>query len=80
LFLESNERPNLQKKRDLMPISSTLSKSFKQTNIPKQRSAALLLKIGRSRLTDRIKDPTKIAGSWCDSRSAEEIIANISKR
>lgn len=58
-----------------MPISSTLSKSFKQTNHSQTKIGSITLK-NRS-LTDRIKDPTKIAGSWCDSRSAEEIIANI---
>jgi hypothetical protein len=58
-----------------MPIKNTFARSFKRTKHPKTITGRIASKA--ISLTGRIKDPTGIAGSWSDSRPAEEIIANI---
>jgi hypothetical protein len=60
-------RKNLWSERTISDISTTAMAVRKKAS---NHSKAISL-------TGRIKDPTGIAGSWSDSRSAEEIIANI---
>jgi hypothetical protein len=58
-----------------MPVKSTQTRKFRSIKHPGSMTMANASH-GMS-LTDRIKDPTGIAGSWSDSRSAREIIAAI---
>ena len=58
-----------------LPIKSPVERSFKPTKHSKAMAGRITSKA--IVLNDRTNDPTGIAGSWSDSRSAEEIIANI---
>jgi hypothetical protein len=62
-------------KGDNMPTKSTLSRRFNATKHSRTRTSGITCKA--ISIAGQIKDPTGIAGSWSDNRSAEEIIANI---
>jgi hypothetical protein len=58
-----------------MPVKTSIKRKYRL--IKHARTMTANSKPKGLSLTDRIKDPTGIAGSWSDNRSAEEIIAAI---